>query len=378
MHNHDGHTGKDSCRKVSRRKVLRAVTAGSAFGFIALGINPATAVEDKVEIPTHKAGDEVVFSKKVPRGWVEHLDRAITKKRELVEKFKDKVGVKDFGLRSSEEFGHIGGRNKYSVHIGYNEDIKVELPDEAGNIPVISYEAPETEPPCVNDGDFDPVPGGVQISSGGAATSCCRYYADVDDDDADEACMLTCRHLAVSPDWGCNDTADGATVYQNGDEFGSVEDESSDLDTILVDSSHTSLSMNGEIEEESGSRDLSGYVTKSGTYDLEESNSDSVESMGHKTGLETGYVTEAGYYSGGKCPDFNAEGVKTTCDVADGDSGGPVYDVKYGDAYMLSHAAMYPDKTSYYECGVEVEPETWGPAAYEIRNTHGGHFVQGI
>lgn len=239
-------------------------------------------------------------------------------------------------------------------------------------IPVVIEEAKETmEPVCYNGGDYNPVPGGVKVESGGIATSMGAYYTDTNGDGYDESLLMTAAHLGSD----CGGNPNGDTLYQNGDKYGTIVEFDEDLDTMLADSSSTSLSPEQTIQEPFSTISVYGSVTKSGTFDIEETG-EIIYKMGIKTGRESGTLIDVQHQPGG-CRDHNGEGIRADINVVQGDSGGPIYDVESGAAYMLSHASIAAAKSSNSECGGTVWEHTWGPAAYEIKNVHGGGFISG-
>lgn len=68
-------TNKDSRigSKTTRRNILRSVGFTAAAGISTGVVGSARAYKDTVTIVTHKAGDKVVNTKKVPRNWKDML-----------------------------------------------------------------------------------------------------------------------------------------------------------------------------------------------------------------------------------------------------------------------------------------------------------------
>jgi len=184
--------------------------------------------------------------------------------------------------------------------------------------------------------------------------------------------MLTAAH--VLDESGCNDVV-GNSVEQNGGIWGEVVIDEGDMDVVAC-LPNSNFTVDDTILEEDGEKiPIWGHVTKYGLYDMI-SDQNLVKKTGTTTGTEYGVPLEIYTEEDGCSGSGSWEGLKTELDSAGGDSGGPVYDVRDGDAYMVDlHQAGSGSNGS--ECDTDVTKYSYGVTAYQINERLGGSFVYG-
>jgi len=280
--------------------------------------------------------------------------------------------VKTLSLTSIDE--QIHGRRKFAVKIEIDPGASgVSVPSQIGNVPVVVEDYKQRKPMrlCHGDDTYDILPGGVTLNGGTSGSS---YFLDYDDDGSVEQLHLTAGHL-----FGDNcSNQEGSTVDQNSNSWGTVEIHDKSNDTALCAPTDFSAEVKEEIQEENGTTEIVGYVTKNGLGDLS-----SQESTVYKTGVKTrtrnGKVEDLDVYgTSPDCADYDGEGVGLSIDTYPGDSGGPIYDKgSYGASLIgITSAGFY--KSDYKATCVPDEfvlTRTEAPTAYHIQDVHGGSFT---
>lgn len=350
----------------SRRTVLRTVGGSSAFIGIGL-VGSASASDGQEKIVTHKRGDTPVKTKDVPKEWKSHVDTASKAKSELAQNYGNRNDVKTFSLRRADE--RYGGKHGFTIHVRVTSNqAKDELPDSARGVPTSfsEYIPPKPDGSCYNTGDWDSCPGGVTFNGGGTSGS--QFYHDYDGDGNREAHILTAAHLFGDE---CSDQV-GDTATQTNDDWGTVKAHSGPLDAVLCHP-NSGFGVDNRIIQQTGDIDVVGHVTKSGLQDMC-TNNEYIGKMGKATGNHSGTLEEC-EYKASTCDDLKGEGVKYSIEAAPGDSGGPVYDTRDGDAYMVAiHEGSWNEFDT--DCdGDPVKSTSIGPSAYSIIDTFGGAFI---
>ncbi|MFB6235923.1 MAG: trypsin-like serine protease [Halopenitus sp.] len=358
-----------SKKEFDRRAILKGSVIASGVASFA-GIPNLVRGKSTTEIVTHKSGDKPAKTKLVPKIWKDHLDTTRRARQKMVDQYRGKKHIRGFGIISVEDY--YGGKRGFGVAV--KTSLKVGyLPSEVLGIPIVEKEYIEPKyMHCYNTGDYDNLPGGVILDGVGSSGS--QYYIDPDGDGAYDQHMLTAAHLAGDQ---CNDLT-GTTITQTDDDWGTVKTQSASLDAITC-KPNSGFDVSNKIKEESGTKTVAGFVTKNGLADMQ-ATGELMYKMGMETGEEVGYIDEMEVSSGPDCSDFNGEGVKAKIDVAQGDSGGPMYDVDGSDAYIIGISSTATDKKANdTDCeGDTVYSRTMGPTAYEINNVFGGQFIAPI
>jgi hypothetical protein len=298
--------------RISRRRYLSGVVGGSLLG-VDFGGNYTNLENDNVvEIPFIRHGDEVLVRKEVSENWWTFVEKVKRTYRDVESKWKSKPGVIDVNRVASDK--RIGGRPVTQLNVEViPEQYEGGIPDEIDGVDVrvSEWQRPELMSVCQSElgGDFDSMPGGVENAEDSLGTSACRVW------DGSKYTMMTVHHLFRDD---C-DSAYNETLYQNGRRVGPVDTEIIDDDLVLVKDESSTISFSNEVYEENGRIPIKGAATN---YDYMMTNYTTVEATGIATGFTNGYV-DAYPVDGGGCYTFHSDGVRTTCDVASGDSGAP-------------------------------------------------------
>lgn len=349
--------------RTSRRKTLKALGAGSASiagaGLFAAPTG-ASRSDDTVTITTVKVGDEPRVRKEVPADWWEYEERAERVKAQLQSQYRDDPAIEGVGLATTNEV--ISDRNKSSVtvQVAPEKSTNANIPSAVGDVPVEVVDALRPEPDTCYTGDYDPVPGGVQVGDGTGvvASATCPVT-----DSGGQEMLMTCGHL-----WDdCNEDITGNGLYQSGQYVGTVADNSVKQDWATI---------NLDLYSEVGGFDntivdtyapLSGRVTYDGLKDLK-SNGTTVYKKGRTSCKTSGLVKQLDVAVGrcscsSGCNYSSNNFVKTSTPTDGGDSGSPHYHEYYfnSDKYL---AVIAPHHGG----------ESVGCGAYAIHNAHGYEF----
>lgn len=332
----------------------------------------ARAYKDTVTIVTHKAGDKVVNTKKVPRNWKEHADLAADVRTELGKQYANREDIGYLSLAPSN--------NKFGERWGFRVEIEASsqsarnvIPDEVNGIPVKAVEPEERVlegNACYNEKVYDDTPGGVTFDG---ATAGSQYYIDYDGDGSFEQTMLTAGHVISFNH--CDTNIVGNNVTQHHEDWGEVVDHRSSLDVAACAPTQYGKSVDNHIQQTFDKLVVSGHVTESGLQDMV-ANEEYVWKTGIMTGTTSGKVDKM-YEGGSGCGGYNNEGVRSKNDSSSGDSGCPVYDVRGDEAYMIYvHNQGGETTTGDTDCeGQEITAYSHGASAYEIIDEFGGAFV---
>jgi len=348
-----------------------------ALGTTGLGLSALTGLakasgENFIEIPTHMRGDEVAITKKVPQEWYSHVKHTRVANEAFQSKYLSQNGVKTIGRTRSDLT--YGGRYGFQLRIEIDfDEFDGQVPNEFDGVPVevIEYRGGSLGA-CEADVDITSnYPGGINVET---STSTCTSFGTtaIKVDVNNNPYMLTAAHL-----WdACNNNITGDSAYNMGDIFGTVDDYNDDEDWATIDSGS---SLDDRIREEGGTRiDVVGHVNSNGVDDMITSG-ETVYKMGVTTGKEQGTVKGNGVFTGFDCVDFNGNGVETKVDYADGDSGGPVYDIEFGNAYIIhlnswQTGSNIGSQTCHPTSSNCNTPEIWtrdtGIGFYHLNNSH--------
>ncbi|WP_129113145.1 hypothetical protein [Halegenticoccus tardaugens] len=369
---------------VGRRGALKTIGAGIASigTFVAVGRG-----EDEVEIVTETRGETPVVTKSVPRDWYEHERRVAEALTRVNERFLPSEAILGSAIVGSDETVEGKGVTQVEVAVAEGEASAVSIPASIEDVAIRTVSRrsngvrlTESGGGCHNNDDYDRVRGGVLV------------YGDGDDDGAVDqrgtsGCpvrkdgteyLLTANHLFLTGEPCEGNWDEGLYQYGDGDYFGEVHryDQAEDWAIVAPVGDYEGTL----VFDVKGARWTGGIASHATKIRLQEMIGDgtTVEKMGTTTGAETGVVESIeGTYSD-DCIDFDGHGVRTDCNTAAGDSGGPTYArSESGDGLaMVSLSSARPDWVSklYKECGEEVYGRTVGPACYRIANEGGIEF----
>lgn len=306
---------EDKKRKdISRRTVVKSLGASIA-AYNSIGIVSSREKQDMVTIPVVKSGDEVVKSKKVPRKWREFEKSAKKNFARIQKKFGQKDGV--VSIAKGRDKKSVAGKkvSNIKVYVNPNKDFP-DIPSSINGVNVATVEEiPNTEPNTANTGDYDPIPGGVQLENGqtgGIGTTSQKVTVNGDPH------LLTCAHLFGACDGG----VDGNAIQGNdnlGSASGGINDADMDITTIpdYDVNDYADYIMDGDAPV------VNGHLTEIAISDLK-SNGDTVYKMGRTTGLTNGVIKDDQYMFAA-CGGTEYPYVRSSMTTEDGDSGAPHY-----------------------------------------------------
>jgi hypothetical protein len=242
----------------------------------------------------------------------------------------------------------------------------VEIPETVNGIPVtVTTLGNDVPNGCYFDDPKDQIDGGRQISGDVyTGTAACRVFYD------GKTCLLTANHL-----FGSCDNNNGNETDQGGEYIGDVIGYDDAYDWAVVEDM-TSKSFTDYIENPenysqlpSGDLEVAGYFTYNGTKYLMD-NALPIWKQGITTNQQIGHIYRMNYSTSFGCVDF-PDGVYSSCDTADSDSGGPTYaetSDEYGDVSMIGvhSASNETDKTSDTMCGNYVYDAAIATPAHQI------------
>lgn len=361
----------------TRREVLKSTGLVSSLVLGNQAIGTVTA-EDKVEIVTHASARGPEVSKTVSRSWKQHYERVKRVRKSLGARLKGPSGVKLISItRGATEFG---GKNGFEIQVEADDNaLDVEIPASEEGIPINRIEPRPREShgcsnqnACYNEAVYEPTPGGVTFGGGTAA---CEFYADPYETGYPRRVMLTAAHVIQSDTCPFDDFADHP-VDQHCEDWGKSYVGDGVLDVACVEPNGHPKTTAGYIKQVGGYSDASveGYVDEIGLADMV-SNEGIVWKTGIMTGTQWGELKDfhLGNYN---CVNWGGDGVLALIKSSSGDSGGPVYDVRNGDAYMISVHSSGGASIQELDCEDQQMTEaTHGTAAYRIRDEFNGQFV---
>jgi len=305
----------DQNPNISRRKAIKATATVSSLPFLSQPVLGETTQSETVDIPVVKHRGKVVHSKEFPKEWKEEIDNVRGTYDEVKKTWADIKGVKEVNrVRSDEE---VNGRNLTQLNVEIvEEEYEGGIPDEVNGVPVqiSEWNEPKLGGACENNQDYSDIPGGVVngTGSGSWGTACCRIW------DGDKYTLMTAYHIFSD---SCGDSVMNEVIHQHGQEVGPIDTQLADGDFVLAKDNSSSVSLSQDVMTQNGRVPMKGAVTD---LDALMSDYEGVQSTGCSTGYTSGYV-DAYPITGSGCYDFNDEGVRTTCESAQGDSGGPTY-----------------------------------------------------
>lgn len=305
----------------SRRSAIRSLSIGLTGITSVSGIAIASK-QDTRKITTVKRHGEPIKTKKVPQSWYDHYKRATKLTRQTQSAFVESPGVTSIGMGSQKRT--VGGRRGFQIIVRAMSGANTAaIPNEINGIPIKIEELSEKpEFACVHRGSFSPTPAGVHVGEFDNSRTGGTIGAHVYNSNGNLR-TLTANHVLGDE---CTDNS-GKTAYQGNTTFGNVEGTNEEADTALI---NPSRGTNSEILEADDDRyELYAHRTEDGIADLISSGS-TVKSTGTATGTTSGPIKQMHVGSlDNSCVGFFGHGVITNADAADGDSGGPVYNIEY-------------------------------------------------
>ena len=355
--------GRESEREsvtTRRRSLLRTAGVALSVGGGCLG-----RLTRKRRVPVLTSDGTTVRSERVSRTWYRHVREVRRARRALGSEFLDERGVDAIRVVRSDD--RYGGRRGLEVTVELSRPISL-IPSELQGITVATEAAlPRGLSACFNEESFNPVPGGVvvqPVADGRFGTACCRAVVD------GEPRLLTAAHL-----WdACRTAPQGEPLYQSDRRIGRVTSFRRDYDIALVDPDE-GTDLADSIKLNTDRRlPVSGSLTEWGVA-LFLSEGRQVVNMGVSSGLTRGRLSAAYVEEGwNRCVDFDGHGVEARYRNVEGDSGGPVFAVHEGDAYLVAPQQMWVDRLGT-DCGDNVVGDRGrGTAAYHLTDELGVRF----
>lgn len=329
-------------KSISRRTTLKSLGAlATTSGVASVPVRSLTS--ETIDYPKLISGDTVVEYISVPKDWDQQRRHAKDVLEQVRPEFQRIVGVLGTELTgTSETFGGHPGL-EISVVIDPETDALTQLPDEIQGINVSTKEkqgvfttcSSETrDDNCTNNEKNDYVEGGQNVgwTQQTNGTSCCRVTYNGAEH------LLTCGHAFWE---NCDDATSNdltnrvAEAGTDGEKIGETAKVDVQGDWSIIDTSHGG-NYYDVIDDNNNYPKVVGYVTKD-TLDYWASSTDyCAEQMGRSTGHTTGQVENVNAnYTFSDCTDMRGEGVRTKANTAEGDSGGPTYMIRNGDAFLI-------------------------------------------
>ena len=377
----------DKNSRISRRTALKLATgslsATAGFSSVSLTISSSN---DMVEIVIERGlvdGEVKHFTKKVPKSWHEYeqdVDRTL---QELRSKYESNPKVFGPSIITDQENKTKGGKKvtqlKLSIEEGYDRS---NIPNSKNGVPIKINIAESDQPPgaCENT-SYSDMQGGVAIEmdrdgddskDSGFGTSGCRVANP--DGNCNEY-LLTVNHLFLqSPDYDCEGNWDDGIYFYNDSYYGEVYRYDQNMDYAIVDPDNES-SIDAHIKDSRWDYKVKTNKTRSGLKDMI-SDDTLVEKMGASTGGRTGEIEGINETHTYGCVDLEGDGVLTTCDMADGDSGGPIYTESeaLSDALSMCALSVARNGENGTECGNPFYSECIGTPAYRMVQDMGIEF----
>lgn len=345
-----------------RRAILKSAGATTATLF---GVGTVSGSGDTVEIVTERTKRGPV-TKQVPRAWYEYeqaVDRALERAEQ---QYSDQSGLKSIHLVPSSQ--SRGGMRVSQIEFAVRFNSRTaDVPDAIEGIPVNTTTVRRDIPTSCRsfDGAVDQIDGGRQVSGdNGVGTAACRVFYD------GKTCLLTANHLFDSCESNNGDGAD-----QGGEDIGNIIGYDAAYDWAVIEDT-TSKTFTDYIENPenysqlpSGDLEVAGYFTYNGTKYLMD-NALPIWKQGITTNQQIGHIYRMNYSTSFGCVNFS-DGIYSSCDTADGDSGGPTYaetSDQYGDVSMIgvNVASNKLDRTDNTMCGNYVHDAAIATPAHQL------------
>ena len=370
---------KPGTSRVSRRATLEL--AGGAISLGAVRTVSGRTTGETRTIVTHRAREKPAKKKEVPIKWYDHIQAAKKAKSNLINRFQNNSAVIAGGLTASNNY--YDGKRGFAISIEVEEDASVRdrIPESVDGIPVIirsPIDAVESDGcdelnACVNEDVYNPTPGGVTFDGATAGSS--FYVDDNGDGSYDTSLMLSCGHCVGDGD-PCDGFNSSTTVSQHCEDWGSLYKGDGKRGVVLLEP-NTNHDVTDKIQAADGTEHpIAGYMTESGIAD-KCSTGDLVQKTGIMTSDQHGQIKRYDFGNLTDCRKWYGEGVEVAVGATAGDSGGPMYDVQDGDAYMVAVLSVNGAVGDIYDYDCNGNPaygECYGTAAYEVRRHFDGYY----
>lgn len=321
-----------------RRGFLATIAGVGGLAGVTSGV-PGETIRKK-RVPKYIRGGETVQSMKVPKAWLRQERRAGRAKDALLDEYRSEEGVLRASLVRSEST--YGGLNGFDIKVYVDRRREVpNLPETFRGVTVQSEETTSNsyrKAGCYNAGDYSNYKGGMLISDDGtfgSSTGTAGYPVKKDGTEY----MLSAQHVFDSCGWNVSDT-----TYQKSEKLGSIEDGSVSGDYVVTTAGYNGTSLTNEIREPDGTtRTISGAASEEEISRRVSDLFDGYTTVGATTGTTTGGLGEKDFGFTG-CNDLRNNAIRGSADGAPGDSGGPMYSVENGDAFILGHVSVVESK----------------------------------
>ena len=323
-------------------------------------------------MPQYRSDGEVSQWKEVPKAWYSHLENARRAKAKFNDQFLNQYGILETGLIRSEESTY-GGKNGFKIEPVISPNSKVNIPESIRGIQIeVNIKEPPLVTPdihgCVNVGNFDPCPGGVNTFDTSYSDLPCTTGYPVSDTYG-VIHLVTAAHCFG---YNCSIT-DGDDVYQEDDNFGTIRGDASDsqADVAVVIPDGDSSAKSAIREPDDTVRDVDGSATKDNICDRASRLFDGHSKVGVTTEKTTGGIGKC-EITRDDCPSLKGEGFRCSHDAAGGDSGGPHYSIQSdGEAFVLGHhwgSDNKKDETEDCHGSRKVKDISYAMPAYWLEN----------
>lgn len=332
----------------SRREYL-----GGIAGIVGMGLN-TSEIRKRTKIVVTKDPDGPVRRERVPYEWENHRETVKKSLNELRKRYASNENV--ISVYRTQGMSQIGTHSRFKIKVEITSP-SPEIPDRINDIPV------ETTPPsnyqplastgCVNEGDWDLIPGGVHISQYSDATNYGTTYATCNIVNSQyDSVMVTANHVMYSD--SCSAT--GADAFQETDKVGSVAKSYNNYDCAAIDfcgctgdDGYTDDFVDGIKDGDNGvNKQIAAWYTDSGLDHLI-STGETVRKIGVSSGLTKGQVEDRPTLYGA-CWQLE-DCVKVSARSAEGDSGGPCYTLNDNDECVLVSMINIGLQEDGTECG---------------------------
>ncbi|WP_152421554.1 hypothetical protein [Haloferax gibbonsii] len=318
----------------------------------------------------------------VPKDWLQHREHAREAKAKLLKQLGDDDNVFSIGLVGQET--KFGKKKGLKIRVQVQDKLSTaSVPTATDDIPVTTEAAPTNHGPagCHNSSDESSAGGGELVgwTNGGWGTATCAVVHDPGGSEEDR--LLHCAHVFWDD---CNDakngdiTGRGAHRGRNngGTKIGEVSTYDRKGDYVLIEERNGGSFMS-YIDDNNDYPSVGGRVSETKIDSMATSSGEDVYNMGVTTGLTTGQIVSSDKSFTFTCMNFHDEGVESTTNFANGDSGSPCYVLRDGDAY-ITHVGSYRyyDRDGIKTCSGDTAQQgnAVGTAGYYIQNNENISF----
>lgn len=361
--------------KYTRRAVLKIGGAVTLAGTTA-GIVKGESDRMKRVVTDRGPGGEVLSTTKVPKRWREAelgVEDAVSEAHQYLQN-QDYEYVQSVGSHITSN--QIAGRDSSRVSITINESAsssqEEELPDKLSDMQINTGPGVPEEITILREpDDMTPVDcegfktgstfmAGWSVANPPSADERSRGTGGYPmHDDNGNTYLTTANHVLTDGSGTCNV---GLDAYDTNDDYIGYPDtvqQDHDWAIIGLDSNSKPDSFSNELWYDGGkTAPVTGVKTDSGVRDLK-GDTGEIRAQGCTTGYTYGTVVENNtFFIGGNNGCYAGDGndikTKGTSDkwVAEGDSGGPIFDFVNGDVIAITHAAVAQNKTGTHNCGL--------------------------